>query len=283
VKWALKVAAKVVLARLPVNYALWRRLGLFRHGRMDRGDYALKIFRLHVQRAFPAGLPQGASVLELGPGDSIASALIAAGHGAGRVWLVDVGDFASKDVALYRALAQDLLRQGVAVPDLSQCTSVDDVLTACNASYLTEGLASFTQICDGSVDFIWSHSVLEHVRRAELQGMLAAQYRVLRPGGHASHNVDYQDHLDSALNNLRFSERLWESPLLAGAGFYTNRVPAVVMHRMFRQAGFELLQENFGRWPAMPTPRRTMAAEFAGFADQDLLQRTSHALLRRQR
>jgi SAM-dependent methyltransferase len=279
--WALKVVAKVMLSRLPVPYGLWRRLGLFRHGHMDRGDYALKIFRLHVQRAFPAGLPQGACVLEMGPGDSIASALIAAGHGAGQVWLVDAGDFASKDVALYRALAADLARQGIAVPDLSACASFDDVLAACRARYLTAGLASFGQIADGSVDMIWSHSVLEHVRKAELEATLASMHRVLRPGGQASHNVDYQDHLDRALNNLRFAARLWESPLLAESGIYTNRVPAVVMHRLFRQAGFELLQENFGCWPTLPTPRRAMAAEFAAYTDQDLLQRTSHALLRR--
>jgi SAM-dependent methyltransferase len=280
-KWALKVAAKIVLSRLPVSYGLWSRIGLFRHGRMDRAEYALKIFRLHAGRAFPDGPPRGATMLELGPGDSVASALIAAGHGAGQVWLVDAGDFANRNVPLYRQLAQELVGLGVAAPDLSQAQSFDDVLAACRARYLTDGLRSLRGIATGSVDFAWSHSVLEHVRKAELADTLAALHRVLRPGGHASHNVDYQDHLASALNNLRFSERLWESPLFANAGFYTNRVPALVMHDMFRQAGFELLQEDFGRWPAMPTPRRALAAEFASFSDQDLIQRTSHALLRR--
>ncbi len=280
-KWALKIATKVVLSRLPVRYGLWRRLGLFRHGRMDRIDYALKIFLLHVQRAFPAGLPRGASVLELGPGDSIASALIAAGHGAGQIWLVDAGDFASKDVTLYKALAEHLKRLGIAVPDLSACVHFEDVLTACRARYLIGGLASFEQIADRSVDLIWSHSVLEHIRKAELEDMLAAMYRVLRPGGQASHNVDYQDHLDHALNNLRFPHWLWESPLLARSGIYTNRVPALVMHQMFRQVGFDLMEENFGRWQALPTPRRAMASEFNAYTDEDLLQRTSHALLRR--
>jgi SAM-dependent methyltransferase len=279
--WAAKLAAKLVLSRLPVPYALWSRLGLFRHGEMDHAAYALKIFRLHAGRAFANGLPRGATVLELGPGDSFASALIAAGHGAGQVWLVDAGNFANRELALYRGLAQDLARQGVAVPDLSRAESFDDVLSACNARYLTDGLRSLQGIAEGSVDFIWSHSVLEHVRKGELADTLAALRRALRPGGHASHNVDYQDHLAGALNNLRFPERMWESPLFVNAGFYTNRVPAVVMHRLFQQAGFELLQEDFGRWPALPTPRSTMAREFADFSDVDLMQRTSHALLRR--
>lgn len=280
-KWALKIVAKLVLSRLPAPYALWRAMGLFRHGRMDRRDYALKIFRLHAERAFPAGLPHGATVLELGPGDSIASALIAAGHGAGRVWLIDAGDYATKDVALYRVLARDLADSGVVTPDLSRAQTFEDVLNACNARYLTRGLRSLGEVADVSVDFAWSHSVLEHVRKAQLSDTLRELRRVVKPGGLVSHNVDYQDHLAGALNNLRFAERLWESSLFADSGFYTNRVPAVVMHNMFRETGFEVLQEDFGRWPALPTPRRRMAPEFGGFADQDLMQRTSHALLRR--
>lgn len=279
-KWAAKIGAKIVLSRLPVPYGLWRSLGLFRHGRMDRTEYALKIFRLHTARAYPGGLPRGAAVLELGPGDSVASAVIAAAHGAGRVWLVDAGDFATKDVALYQQLASDLKRLGLPAPDLSRAITFADVLTACHATYLTGGLSSFADIANASLDLVWSHSVLEHVRKHQLAQTLHELHRVLKPGAMASHNVDYQDHLAGALNNLRFPERLWESALFADAGFYTNRVPAVVMHRMFRQAGFTLVEEDFGRWPALPTPRSALAAEFSAFEDTDLLQRTSHALLR---
>lgn len=279
--WALKVAAKIALSRLPVPYSVWRAVGLFRHGRMDRVDYALKIFRLHTSRAYPDGLPAGTTLLELGPGDSVASAIVAAACGAGHVWLVDAGDFANKDIALYRTLALDLVARGLNPPDLSMARSFEQVLEACNARYLTTGLRAFASIPDASVDFAWSHSVLEHVRKAELPLTLTELRRVMRPGGYASHNVDYQDHLAGALNNLRFPGRLWESALFANAGFYTNRVPALVMHAMFRQAGFETVTEDFGRWPALPTPRRAMAPEFAVFQDHELMQRTSRALLRR--
>ena len=76
-KWALKIAAKLLVARLPVPYAFWKSVGVFRHGRMDAADYPLKIFKLHLQRAYPQGLPPRSAILELGPGDSIASAVIA--------------------------------------------------------------------------------------------------------------------------------------------------------------------------------------------------------------
>lgn len=279
--WALKIAAKIVLSRLPIPYAWWQSIGLFRHGRMDHAEYALKIFRLHSNRAYPQGLPPGATVLELGPGDSIASAIIAAAHGASQTWLVDAGDFARRDAHFYMMLALDLARHGLPVPDLTQAASFEDILEACNARYLTGGLRSLKEIPDGTVDFVWSHSVLEHVRRREMADTLCELFRVIKPGAYTSHNIDFQDHLAGALNNLRFSERWWESPLFADSGFYTNRIPAVVMHEMFRQTGFELIQEQFGRWPLLPTPRGALSAEFAGFRDQDLISRTSHVLLRR--
>src|SRR2546426_11298751 len=36
IPWPLKIAAKVVLSRLPFPYSFWRRLSLFKHGDMSR-------------------------------------------------------------------------------------------------------------------------------------------------------------------------------------------------------------------------------------------------------
>ena len=279
-KWALKIAAKILLSRLPISYAWWQSIGLFRHGRMDHAEYAMKIFHLHSNRAYPQGLPSSATLLELGPGDSIASAIIAAAHGANQTLLVDAGDFARRDVHFYKLLALDLAQQGLPVPDLSQAASFDDILATCHARYLTGGLLSLREIPCDTVDFVWSHSVLEHVRKHELADTLNELFRVMKPGAHTSHNIDYQDHLAGALNNLRFSERWWESPLFANSGFYTNRIPAATMHRLFRKAGFRLIEEGFGRWGhGLPTPRRAMDAAFRAYGDDELCCRTSHILL----
>lgn len=279
-KWACKLAAKLVLSRLPLPYRLWQSFGLFRHGRMDTHDYSMRVFRLHMERAFPQGLPAGATVLELGPGDSIASAIIARAAGASRVWLVDVGAFANPDVGFYRALAERLREQGLVPPDISQASNLTDILCSCNAEYLTDGLASLRVLPHGCIDFVWSHSVLEHVRKASLGETLRELRRILKPGALTSHNIDFQDHLGGALNNLRFSEDIWESAFFANSGFYTNRVPAVAMHREFREAGFDILKEGFGHWPALPTSRAAMHADFRRFRDEELSCCTSHVLMR---
>jgi SAM-dependent methyltransferase len=279
-KWALKIMAKLILARLPVPYAFWRSIGVLSHGRMNSAEYSLKIFQLHADRAYPDGLPASSTLLELGPGNSIASAIIGAAYGVKRTYLIDVGDFATKDVSFYKLLATKLATRGINPPDLSRATSFEDVLHTCNAQYLTEGIVSLRQIATGTIDFAWSHSVLEHVRKDQLTGVINELRRILKPGAYSSHNIDLQDHLDRALNNLRFSEKLWESDFFANSGFYTNRIPAVVMHDMFRVAGFEIEEEGFGRWPALPTPRRSMHIDFGRYQDEELINRTSHVLLR---
>lgn len=248
---------------------------------MDSAKYPIKLFALHADRAFPHGLPDNCVILELGPGDSVASALLGFANGAQQTYLVDVDSFAREEVAFYRSLAQEMVANGMLAPDISAAKTFKDILDACHAKYLIDGLSSLHTIPSQSVDFIWSHSVLEHVRKHELVDVLRELRRILKPGAYSSHNIDYQDHLDHALNNLRFSEKLWESDFFTKSGFYTNRVPAVSLHKMFRESGFEILHEEFGKWPTLPTPRGAMHQDFRIFCDEDLCNRTSHVLLRK--
>lgn len=278
--WRLKIALKMTLSQLGVPYRRWRQLGIFRLGRMDSPDYAQKIFDLHIRRGYPDGRLDGKVVLEIGPGDSLASAVFAHAHGATETILVDAGDFASRDVALYRAMAGTLVDAGLSPPILDDARNLDDVLERCSARYLKDGVQSFTALPNSSIDFIWSHSVLEHIPLLELPVLMREMRRVLKPGGMMSHNVDFQDHLAYALNSLRFSEAQWEAAQMRTAGFYTNRVRAFTMHAMMRDAGFELLKEGFGRWPSLPTPRRVLDRKFRNLDEQELLIRTSHVLAR---
>lgn len=278
--WRLKIAVKMVLSRLGVPYDRWRKLGLFRLGRMDRPAYALKIFDLHVRRAFPDGRLNGKTVLEIGPGDSLASAVAARAAGAVETLLIDAGPYASREVGLYRRMADALTERGQTPPDLSGADTLEDVLARCGGRYLTAGVDAFADLPDASVDLIWSHSVLEHIPLKQLPRLMAEMRRVLKPDGRMSHNIDFQDHLSHGLNSLRFSEAAWESPVMRDAGFYTNRVRAGVMHALVRDAGFEILQEEFGRWPKAPIARRHLDSAFRDLSDDELRIATSHLLAR---
>lgn len=279
IPWWLKIAAKLVLARTPVSYQAWNKLGLFRHGDMKRPEYAMGVFRSHVKLA---GLDdrRDYTCLEIGPGDSVSSAMIANAMGAARCWLVDTGPFAQSEMTVYRNMARHIEELGLMPPPASTLASLDALLAYCNATYLTGGVASLRTIPDGSVDFIWSHAVLEHIRRRDFDALLREMRRILRPGGVGSHSVDLQDHLGGALNNLRFPEWLWEADWFARSGFYTNRIGCMEMMARFKAAGFAAELRNRRDFPALATPRAKLAHPFCDRPEDDLCVAAFDVVLR---
>jgi hypothetical protein len=268
--WWAKMAAKIVLARIPLKSRQWEKLGLFVHGQMDTPEYAFGVVTSHLGRVGWTDL-RGKSVLELGPGDGLFTALIAKALGSEQVYLVDADPAAAFDIEMYR-LGCDFLRQaGLAPPDLSRCETVDEMLRLCSTVYLTDGLASLAQIPDHSVDLIFSQAVLEHVRIAEFSATLDELRRIISANGVTSHEVDLKDHLARALNNLRFSTRIWESSFMVNSGFYTNRLRFPEILELFDRAGFRVEPGNVNRWNRPPTDPRLYAAEFQGFSEEDLL------------
>jgi SAM-dependent methyltransferase len=280
VPWQVKIAAKIVLARLPLPYHFWEKIGLFKQGGMDRPEYALRIFRRHFEAASLTGKADGFVGLELGPGDSLGSALIAKTFGASKTFLVDVESCASTDLRVYRRMESHLRQLGMYPPNLDHCRTIDDVAESCGAEYLTEGLTSLRKIPAASVDFVWSNAVLPYVRRNQFVATLRELRRVQRVGGVASHCVPIKDIIGGKLNDLRFSEGIWESPLMANSRFYTNRLRYSELLWLFREAGFEPEVVRKLEWETLPTPRRKMAEQFAVLSEEDLRISEFDVLLR---
>jgi SAM-dependent methyltransferase len=270
VPWWAKVWAKVVLSRVPVRYRVWQRFDLFVHGRMDKPEYALRVVRSHLDRVGWKDL-QGKSVLELGPGDALSTAVIAKALGARRTYLVDSGPFAEVSVEPYHALARHLAAAGLTPPDLTGCATLDEVLARCAASYHTRGLDDLRTLPSGSIDLCFSQAVLEHVERDNLAATIRETRRLAAPGGVASHQVDLKDHLGGALNNLRFRSEIWERPWMRRSGFYTNRVRFAAMVAMFGDAGWRYEITDVRRWARLPTPRPKLQPEFRDLDEQELL------------
>lgn len=267
VPWWGKIAAKLVLSRVPLSYSAWSKIGVFRHGQMNLAAYAIKTFEQHLALAKPC---TGFVVLELGPGDAIASAILTPAFGGSASYQVDVGTYATRDLTVYRKLALACEQRGHNAPSLEGARTLEDLQDVCNANYMTEGLKSLKDIPESSVDFIYSQSCIEHIRLAELPETMVELRRILRPGGVASHWVDLQDHLGGRLNNLRVKRSLWEADWFAGSGFYTNRVRYSQLCQMARDAGFEVTTSAPQRWEALPTRKQRMAEEYRCLPDNEL-------------
>jgi hypothetical protein len=283
VPWWAKGALKLGLSRLPVGYARRRSLSLSRHGGMERPDYALRIFREHLDAAASFHRNDGGrfTLLEMGPGDSLFTAVIAAVHGARTTWLIDVDRFANTDVAIYRTLATYLADRGLHVPDaVVTADTIDKVLAACGAMYLTGGLKSLRGLPDGSVDFIFSNSVLQAVRRDEFLDTLKELRRVMHPQGCGVHSIDLRDMMSFSLHHLRFSQRVWESDFVRRSGFYTNRLRLAEIVRACGDAGMDAEVCEVKRWEAMPIDRTKLAPPYRQMSDDELLAATIRIVTR---
>ncbi len=267
IPWWGKIGAKIVLARLPFSYEVLNKFGLITLEGMAQPSYAYDVFKEHFDRVRPK---EGFVCLELGPGDSAFSALISRAVGSSACYLVDAEDFVKKDIQLYRDMANFLKEKELPTPDLQNLQSLEEVLDCCSAQFLTAGLSSLRAIPDQSVDFIFSQAVLEHVRRAEFLDVMRELRRIIRDDGACSHQVDLRDHLENALNNLRFPKNLWESDIMVNSGFYTNRIQFSQMLDLFQKAGFNAEVITVRRWDELPTPRTELSKEFRQLSDEEL-------------
>jgi len=112
VPWQLKIAAKVILSRVPISHRLLNKAGVFNVGGMDNPKYAVSVFRRHFQGAVFARKDQPFVVLEIGPGHSVSSVVIARAFGASAAYAVDVTPLATTDVEHYRRLETYLREHG---------------------------------------------------------------------------------------------------------------------------------------------------------------------------
>jgi SAM-dependent methyltransferase len=272
VPWWTKIGAKIVLSRLLPSYRARRAFGLFLHGNLDQNVGQHRAFVGNVLAQHERITDRKATaVLELGPGNTLGAALFAAALGVDRIWLSDVGDFAETGMAFYRRLAALLEAEHPGFSARVDFSSRDAMLASLGATYLTTGTASLAAIPDASLDVILSTAVLEHVARSEFAMLAREMMRTLKPGGTSYHEVDLMDHLGGQQNNLRFTQRTWESALMANSGFYTNRLRCSEILDIFRAAGFEVTLARVARWAAPPTPRSALDAQFLTFPDDELL------------
>jgi hypothetical protein len=245
---------------------------------MDNPLYAYGVFMQHFERS---GKPKKGFVgLELGPGDSLLSAMTAHSVGASAYYLIDTGPFVRETMEPYRNMARFLAGEGLPTLDETNLMSLKSMLAACRATYSVQGLQSLKELPAQSVDFIWSHAVLEHLGLSEFRQILTELRRIIRQTGISSHRVDLKDHIGGALNHLRFSDWLWESRAMSQSGFYTNRIRLSEMLDLFKQADFSAEIVGIERWSHMPTPKTKLSAQFRNLPDEELRVSAFDVILR---
>ena len=124
--WWLKIVVKVILSRLPLSYDVWKKMGIFKHGDMDHARYAISVFDKHLTRSQQTLDLSNKVVLELGPGDTVSSAIISKAYG-GRAILIDTADYSTKNLDAYHQLFEGLCARGFNPPDIDGATSLEQM------------------------------------------------------------------------------------------------------------------------------------------------------------
>jgi hypothetical protein len=99
---------------------------------------------------------------------------------------------------------------------------------------------STTEMAERSLDLVFSQAVLEHVD--DLEETYRAMFTWLKPGGYASHVIDFGAHYLSPYWNGHWAYSDWEWRLVRGCrDFLLNRQPLSIHVNHAKQAGFGVL------------------------------------------
>jgi hypothetical protein len=141
--------------------------------------------------------------------------------------------------------------------------------------YLKVQDAQKTGLESHSIDFIYSHGVLEYIPRPVLVNIFQEFKRIGRNKFVMSHSFDltdqyhYFDHTITPHNFLRYTERQWRylnSPLI-----WQNRLRISDYRQLFRETGFEIVKETSMRGAPEDLDKVKLASEFQRYKREDLL------------
>jgi SAM-dependent methyltransferase len=123
---------------------------------------------------------------------------------------------------------------------------ISEVVDAVNGHVFHEVSAESLPLDSHSIDLCHSGGALEHYSKAQLPGFLAECYRILRPGGIASHVFDHRDHLHHAdhhypfLSHFALSDKLYNRLWKDSLNYHNRLFPREVIE-LFENAGFEMV------------------------------------------
>ncbi len=244
----------------------------------------------------------GGGVVELGPGGSLGTGLCALMCGFDRYTGIDVVPFAknvarnlavfdelvalfasemsldvtdsiwpaAQDVNYPRDRIQKMKAAGLLAPErLANIRQViatgetqgDIALTYCHPGQLWKNLE------EGSIDWVFSQAVLEHVM--DIAAVHVDVARLLRKGGHASHTIDFKSHGSSIYYNghYGYGESMWKF-LNGRRVLLSNRKPPSAHLKAAGDAGMQVLVNKIRR-ASNPMKKSRFHQSFRGMTDID--------------
>lgn len=243
---------------------------------MEDGNFAKEIFDLHVRSPLrDANTSPAGTLLELGPGDSIATGILGRAAGFPSVALVDIGWFADLRPEAVNALCASLDPGKLTLDALSPREEVQEQLRLKGINYMVAGLDSLASIMPQTVGHSFSNVVLQHVDRDQLVELIRLLGQLHVIGSLGSHAINFTDHFSGGFVNHKLPDWVMESTLVKRANLYTNRVLLDRYFELFQAAGFEIIRVAIDLFSDRSTHPRVYAS-----AEQCLLAVGSRRVIR---
>jgi len=275
-------------------------------GGTDSARYCYSVWLRHLvlgtRNAAVKSIPE--VVAELGPGDSIGIGLAALLTGAEKYFALDLVQYSNLDknleifdelVSMFASqspipgesefpflypkldcydfprhlMDENRLRETLAPARVAAIRSSMELSGAAGSmvSYKAPWTAPDV-IDDGSVDFIFSQAVLEHID--DLRGVYAAMRRWLKPDGIMSHQIDFKCHgkANAWNGHWTYTDFVWKV-IVGRRSYLLNRQPHSVHVKLMELSGFKILDDTVFR-SASQLRREQLAARFRALSDDDL-------------
>lgn len=233
------------------------------------------IFLRHITALHGLGVQQVPhTVAELGPGSSLGTGLAALIAGAETYYALDIIDFSDRqtNLAIFDALA-DMFRErrpipsrgvhSLRFPDLDSYAYPDFLTRIAPGAFerrvaairhdIAAGTGIFiriaapwtelSRIAHGSVDWVFSQSVMEHID--DLDGVYTTLARWVKPSGWTSHLIDFSSHgMTREWNgHWMLADPVW-SALRGRRPYLINRQPYTDHRTLSDQHGFDSIHER---------------------------------------
>ena len=256
-------------------------------------EYAVRVGSRYVRELRRLGpATEGSTVLEIGPGHHLGTALVLAGAGF-RVTVAD--PYPMEWDPGYHPLVYELVleRAPRVVPDW-RSDPARHVLDARDHSAeiacVPASAEALGGLEDASYDAVVSTAVLEHVRSPV--DALRELARVTRPGGLGLHQVDHRDHRDfnRPLEYLCLPDERFDAVFDALFGGCGNRIRPDELAACFDQAGFEVESSEVTQRADVPYATRVArrlhrahGSRYRGAAVEDIIDLGCWFVVRRRR
>jgi SAM-dependent methyltransferase len=159
---------------------------------------------------------------------------------------------------------------------LARCTAIPELLRSARVQYFAPADAAHTGLPSGSIDVVYSNSVLEHLPLDTLRAIMRESLRILKPSGLCIHSANCGDHYAyfdrkiTAINYLQYSSkrwRLWNNSLL-----FQNRLRPQDFLEIAENEGFCIILAKFKSKPELlrAISEMKIAPEFSRYPPDQL-------------